>query len=77
MNTSFFSRENQALHQSFKALMALFEKDYETSLMHCIPAIDKTASVRRPNLGVGRRFKDSLNDQRNIIAPIGLGVKMG
>ncbi len=60
-----------------KALLALFEKDYETSLMHCFPAIDKTASARRPKQGVGARFKEFLNDQRNIIAPIGLGVKMG
>lgn len=60
-----------------KALLALFEKDYEASLLNCFPAIDKTASVRRPNQGVRVRFKEFLNDQRNIIAPIGLGVKMG
>lgn len=59
------------------ALLSLFEKDYETSLLHCFPAIDKTASKRRPNVGVGKRFKAFLSDQRNIIAPIGLGVKMG
>jgi hypothetical protein len=60
-----------------KALVALFDKDYETSLLHCFPAIDKTASKRRPKQGVGKRFKSFLDDQRNIIMPIGLGMKMG
>ena len=55
----------------------MFEKDYESSLLHCFPALDKTASIRRPNEGVGQRFKKFLNDQRNIIAPIGLGMMMG
>lgn len=59
------------------ALLSLFEKDYETSLLHCFPAIDKTASKRRPNEGVGKRFKAFLSDQTNIISPIGLGVRMG
>ncbi|BCV65919.1 hypothetical protein TUM17387_12780 [Shewanella carassii] len=59
------------------ALLSLFDKDYEASLLHCFPAIDKTASKRRPNVAVGKRFKAFLSDQRNIIAPIGLGVKMG
>ena len=60
-----------------KALLSLFEKDYEASLLHCFPAIDKTASKRRPDDRVGPRFKAFLCDQRNIITPIGLGVKMG
>lgn len=59
------------------AILSLFEKDYESSLLHCFPAIDKTASKRRPKVAVGKRFKAFLNDQRNVIAPIGLGVKMG
>jgi hypothetical protein len=60
-----------------KSIKALKRNDYEDSLLNCFPALDKTASIRRPSDGVGNRFKSFIKDQWRIIAPIGLGSLMG
>ena len=50
-----------------QALNCLIAKDYESSLIHFFPALDKTAKLRRPKDGVGARIKKFLNDEESFI----------
>ena len=67
-----------SISRRIKSAISEFQKkDYESCLLHCFPAIDKTAKLRYPKAGVGRRFESFLSDQFDIIAPIGLGSRFG
>ncbi|CAI8968592.1 hypothetical protein [Pseudomonas soli] len=44
--------------------------DFEASLLHLFPAIDKTAQLRYPKDKVGPRFKKFLHDQHDIVSLI-------
>ncbi len=54
-------------------LEAFSRKDYETSLIHFFPALDKTAKRRRPKEGVGARIKQFIADQEAIITALATG----
>lgn len=64
MSTSSISRR---MEDSVKAFM---NEDYETSLIHYFPALDKTAKRRRPNEGVGNRIRNFLDDELDIISHV-------
>ncbi|HGY9618028.1 TPA: hypothetical protein ACOJNU_000083 [Pseudomonas putida] len=49
------------------------EGDYEGALVNLFPALDKTAKLRYPRLGVGDRFRSFLNDEMDLITAIGTG----
>lgn len=53
------------LEQSLNSLIA---NDYESSLVHFFPALDKTAKLRRPQAGVGARIKGFLKDEEAFIS---------
>lgn len=56
------------------SLESLIENDYESSLVHFFPALDKTAKLRRPNAGVGERIKGFLNDEEPFITFLSFGM---
>ncbi|WP_336792453.1 hypothetical protein [Pantoea anthophila] len=51
-----------------QSLNSLIEHDYESSLVHFFPALDKTAKIRRPKSGVGERMKGFLRDEEEFIS---------
>jgi hypothetical protein len=51
----------------------LQHRDHEGALVHLFPAIDKTASTRRPGVGVGNRIRAFLKDEEVLITAIGTG----
>lgn len=55
------------LEQSLNSLIA---NDYESSLVHFFPALDKTAKLRRPGskVGVGERIRGFLKDEEAFIS---------
>lgn len=53
------------------------KRDYESSLVNLFPAIDKTASRRRPKTGVGTRIRAYLKDEMRVITAIGSGIMIG
>ena len=55
----------------------LAARNYESALLHTFPALDATAKLRRPTAGVGIRFKQFIQEQIGIIAPIGLSAVLG
>lgn len=59
------------------ALNLLADQNYESALLNTFPALDATAKLRRPTAGVGIRFRQFIQDQIGIIAPIGLSVVLG
>ena len=62
MQTSVGRRLEQALNDFHR-------KDYESSLVHFFPALDKTAKKRRPpKAGVGQRIKGFLSDEEDFIS---------
>jgi hypothetical protein len=61
MSTSSISRR---VESSIKAYQ---EGDFETSLVHLFPALDKTAKKRRPRDRVGERIKSFIDDELEII----------
>jgi hypothetical protein len=64
MSASSISRR---MEDSVKAFM---NEDYETSLIHYFPALDKTAKRRRPSEGVGNRIRNFLDDELDIISHV-------
>lgn len=64
MSTSSISRR---MEDSVKAFM---DEDFETSLIHYFPALDKTAKRRRPSEGVGNRIRNFLDDELDIISHV-------
>lgn len=64
MSISSISRR---MEDSVKAFMS---EDFETSLIHYFPALDKTAKRRRPNEGVGNRIRNFLDDELDIISHV-------
>jgi hypothetical protein len=54
-------------------LDAAARKDYEASLVHFFPALDKTAKRRRPKDGVGSRIRKFVADEEAIISAIATG----
>lgn len=61
------------LEQSLNSLIA---HDYESSLVHFFPALDKTAKLRRPGskVGVGERIKGFLRDEEAFISFLAFGI---
>ena len=45
-------------------------RDYEQSLIHLFPALDKTAKRRRPKAGVGDRIRNFVADEEAIITAV-------
>lgn len=60
-----------------RRLEAAFEafrgKDYETTLIHLFPALDKTAKARRPKADVGHRIRSFLEENEDFISYIAIG----
>jgi len=52
------------------AIENLQSKDFESSLIHLYPALDKTAKKRRPRDGVSMRIKGFLADEEVLISSI-------
>jgi len=57
-----------------QSLNSLIEGDYESSLVHFFPALDKTAKLRRSKAGVGERIKAFLNDEEDFITFIAFRI---
>ena len=55
-------------------LEAYQRKDYEVSLVHFFPALDKVAKRRRSKDRVGERIKGFLNDEEVLIFAIATGM---
>ncbi|EPT7081400.1 hypothetical protein ACVR26_002239 [Cronobacter sakazakii] len=55
------------------AFEAFTRNDYETTLIHLFPALDKTAKSRRPKAGVGARIRSYLEDDEDLISYIATG----
>ena len=58
------------------SLLNFVSKDYESSLVHFFPALDKTAKIRRPKDGVGSRIKSFLSDEEEFISFLAIRVMM-
>lgn len=56
------------------AVDAYMNADYETTLIHLFPAIDKTAKIRRPKSKVGERIRGFLQDEEDLISFIATGA---
>ena len=48
-------------------------RDYEVSLIHFFPALDKVAKRRRPKSGVSDRIRGFLRDEEGLISAIATG----
>ncbi len=59
------------------SLIAYFDNDFEGSLVHLFPAMDKTAKLRWPTKKVGERIRDFISAQHNIITYLSMGVSIG
>lgn len=53
------------------------QKDYEGALVNLFPAIDKTASRRRPKTQVGDRIRSFLSDEMSFITAISTSGSFG
>lgn len=57
------------------AVDAYMKADYETTLIHLFPAIDKTSKLRRPKTKkVGERIRGFLQDEEDLISFIAMGM---
>ncbi len=52
------------------SIISFMKKNYETSLIHFFPALDKTSKTRWPNARVGERIKNFIAYQESIIFAI-------
>lgn len=50
------------------------QKNYEETLIHYFPALDKTAKRRRAKAGVGERIRAFLRDEEELIFATGMGI---
>ena len=66
-NPSSISRRIQA------CIFSVSARNYEDSMIHFFPALDKTAKRRRPKTGVGERIREFIADQEGIITSIATG----
>lgn len=57
-----------------ESIFAFQRQDFESSLIHFFPALDKTAKKRRPREGVGKRIKSFISDQEGLISIIATGI---
>ncbi|MGM5670785.1 hypothetical protein [Enterobacter cloacae] len=55
------------------ALAAYVNKDFETSLLHLFPVLDKTARKRRPKAKVGDRIRSFIADEEDLITYLAIG----
>ena len=49
------------------------QRDWEGALVNLFPAVDKTATKRRPKEGVGARMRAFLEDEEGLISCIATG----
>lgn len=59
-----------------QSLNSLIGNDYEGSLVHFFPALDKTAKLRRPKARVGERIKEFLQDEEAFISFLAFRIVM-
>jgi hypothetical protein len=54
------------------SLTHLANNELEESLIHFFPALDKTAKIRYPRMGVGQRIKRLITDHEAIITAVAI-----